>query len=202
MGKVARLSIYWQDAACRFVIPLRQVALAQLNKYHHQSGNLCGKRQASLKVALRNKAYSHSYIIQVSQFFSTEKHCHSIWHSLMVWNACTFCIIVGFFIPVSSLKVFSHSIHSERRRIYLGDQYKLFRLTPLSYHDYSVSGSSTQQCSGIGLPLKLLCLFSSLLVPHKNFFCQVPNKYRSLMTFRNKIQAKTFTWPDMLFYAP
>ena len=32
----------WQrlDAACRLVIPLRQVALAQLNKYHHQSGKL------------------------------------------------------------------------------------------------------------------------------------------------------------------
>ena len=28
--------------------------------------------------------------------------------------------LVGFFIPVSSLKVFGHSIHSERRRIYLG----------------------------------------------------------------------------------
>ena len=28
--------------------------------------------------------------------------------------------IVGFFIPVSSLKIFGHSIHSERRRIYLG----------------------------------------------------------------------------------
>ena len=28
--------------------------------------------------------------------------------------------IVGFFIPVSSLKVFGHSIHSERIRIYLG----------------------------------------------------------------------------------
>ena len=28
--------------------------------------------------------------------------------------------IVGFFIPVSSLKVFGHSIHSERKRIYLG----------------------------------------------------------------------------------
>ena len=30
----------------------------------------------------------------------------------------TLNIIVGFFIPVSSLKVFGHSIHSERRRIY------------------------------------------------------------------------------------
>ena len=28
--------------------------------------------------------------------------------------------IVGFFIPVSSLKVFGHSIHFERKRIYLG----------------------------------------------------------------------------------
>ena len=39
-SKAARLSIYWLDAACRLVIPLRQVALAQLNKYHHQSGNV------------------------------------------------------------------------------------------------------------------------------------------------------------------
>ena len=39
VGKAARLSLYWLDAACRLVIPLRQVALAQLNKYHHQSGN-------------------------------------------------------------------------------------------------------------------------------------------------------------------
>ena len=69
--------------------------------------------------------------------------------------------IVGFFIPVSSLKVFGHSIHSERRRIYLGNQYKLYRMTRLSFHGYSVSGSSSQQCSGI--PLKLLCLFSSIL---------------------------------------
>ena len=38
VGKAARLSIYWQDAACRLVIPLWQVALAQLYK-HHQSGN-------------------------------------------------------------------------------------------------------------------------------------------------------------------
>ena len=48
VGKAARLSIYWLDAACRLVIPLRQVALAQLNKYHHQSG----KRQVSLKPTL------------------------------------------------------------------------------------------------------------------------------------------------------
>ena len=40
VGKTARLSIYWLDAACGLVIPLRQVALAQLYKYHHQSSNV------------------------------------------------------------------------------------------------------------------------------------------------------------------
>ena len=40
VGKAARLSIYnWHDAACRLVIPVRQVVLAQLYKNHHQSGN-------------------------------------------------------------------------------------------------------------------------------------------------------------------
>ena len=75
-------------------------------------------------------------------------------------------------------------------------------MTPLSYHGYSVSGSSSQQCGGI--PLKLLCLFSSILVHHKNFQDSRLLKYlinKELMTFSNKIQAKTFTWPDMSFYA-
>ena len=76
-------------------------------------------------------------------------------------------IIVGFFIPVSSLKVFGHSIHSERRRIYLGKSIQALQNDTLSYHDYSVSGSFSQDCSGI--PLKLLCLFSSTFFHHKNF---------------------------------
>ena len=42
VGKAVRLSTYWQDTACHLVIALRQVALAQLYKYHHQSS----KRQA------------------------------------------------------------------------------------------------------------------------------------------------------------
>ena len=86
--------------------------------------------------------------------------------------------IVGFFILVSSLKVFGHSIHSERRGFILENQYKLYRMTPLSYHGYSVLGSSSQQCGGI--PLKLLCLLSSIHVHHKNFSTQsvikVPNQ--------------------------
>ena len=48
VGKAARLSIYWQDAAYRLVISERQVEFAQLYKYHHQSG----ERQASPKAAL------------------------------------------------------------------------------------------------------------------------------------------------------
>ena len=48
VGKAARLSIYWQDAACRLVIPLRQVALVQLYKYHHQSGKLVWKQHYTL----------------------------------------------------------------------------------------------------------------------------------------------------------
>ena len=40
VGRAARLSIYWQDAACRLVIPERQVALAQLYNYHHQRGKV------------------------------------------------------------------------------------------------------------------------------------------------------------------
>ena len=110
--------------------------------------------------------------------------------------------IAGFFIPVRSLKVFDHSIHSERRRIYLGKLIQALQMSPLSYHDYSVSRSSSQQCSG--MPLKLLCLFSSILV-HKKLFelkvIKVPNQYSTHMTFSNKIQGKTFTWPDMSFCA-
>ena len=85
----------------------------------------------------------------------------------------------------------------------MGNQYKLYRMTPLSYHGYSVSGSSSQQCSGI--PLKLLCLFSSILVHHKNFLRQSVIKVHLInkehLIFSNKIQAKTFTWPDKSFYA-
>ena len=138
------------------------------------------------------------YVMQSSKMSAVQAY-----HSFVFLQNCVRHVnavfIVGFFIPVSSLKVFGHSIHSERKRIYLRDQYMLFKMTPLSYHDYSVSGSSGQQCSGI--PLKLLYLFSSILVHHKKHFCKVPNQYRSHMTFSNKIQAKTLTWPDMSFYA-
>ena len=48
-----------------------------------------------------------------TKILQTAKHFRNEFKSSLV-------IIVGFCIPVSSLKVFGHSIHSERRRIYLG----------------------------------------------------------------------------------
>ena len=65
-----------------------------------------------------------------------------------------------------------------------------------------VSESSSQQCSG--LLLKLLCLFSSILVHYKAFTMYLIIKYQinvKLITSSHKIQTKTFTWPNMSFYA-
>ena len=78
------------------------------------------------------------------------------------------------------------------------------------YHEYSVSGPSSQQ--GSGIPFKLLCLFSSiifLLITKKKkkkkkkkpfsrqSVIKVPNQCRTHMTFSYKRQAKTYTWPDL-----
>ena len=85
----------------------------------------------------------------------------------------------------------------------LGNQYKLYRMTPLSYHGYSVSETSIQRCSGI--LLKLLCLFSSFLFHYKIFtWYWIINHLINvkLITSSHKIQAKTFTWPNMSFHAP
>ena len=74
-------------------------------------------------------------------------------------------IIVGFFIPVSSLKVFGRSIHSERRMIYLGKSIQALQNDTIII-SWICSGVS-QQCHGI--PLKVSCLFSSSLDHYKNF---------------------------------
>ena len=73
-------------------------------------------------------------------------------------------------------------------------------MTPLSYHGYAVSESSSQRYRGI--LLKLLCLFSSILVHYKTFTRYLIIKY--LMNVKpisssHKIQAKAFTWPYMSF---
>ena len=85
----------------------------------------------------------------------------------------------------------------------LGKSIQPLQNDTLSYLDYSVSGSSSQQCPGI--PSKDSCLFSSILFHYKNLSRQsvikVPNQYTSHMTLSHRIQAKTFTWPDTSFYA-
>ena len=144
--------------------------------------------------------FSQSYIVCVEKIRSIEVSIEMSKINFLL----LILIKVGFFIPVSSLKVFGHSIHSERRRIYLGKSIQALQNdTIISYHGYSVSGSFSQQCGGI--PLKLLCLCSSLfLFIIKTFRDSWLLKYlinKELMTFSNKIQAKTFTWPDMSFYA-
>ena len=48
--------------------------------------------------------------------------------------------IVGFFIPVSSLKFSAIPFILRGGWFILGNQYKLYRMTLLSYHGYSVSG--------------------------------------------------------------
>ena len=54
VGKAARLSIYWLDATCRLVIPLRQVTASDACAVEliSSSKRQCGKRQVSLKPAL------------------------------------------------------------------------------------------------------------------------------------------------------
>ena len=47
-GKVTKLSIYWQNAACCLINPEWQMEFAQLYKYHHQSG-----KAASVKLVCK-----------------------------------------------------------------------------------------------------------------------------------------------------
>ena len=72
------------------------------------------------------------FISMISNPYSIQTHKTCRWIDIITINLIEFKLIgeayrpssnisiVGFFIPVSSLKVFAHSIHSERRRIYLG----------------------------------------------------------------------------------
>ena len=78
-------------------------------------------------------------------------------------------IIVGFFIPVSSLKVFGHPIHSERRRIYPGKSIQALQNDTLSYHGYSVSESSSQGAVAYFKNFCVCLTFSSFLFHYKTF---------------------------------
>ena len=76
-------------------------------------------------------------------------------------------IIVGFFIPVSSLKVFGHSTHSKRRWIYLGKSIQAIQNDTIIIS--WVFSFRVIQPTVRWHTFKLLCLFSSILVHHKIF---------------------------------
>ena len=104
--------------------------------------------------------HSHNWRIQVRNSMRwVRKHYNPLSIDRHVNEHWLFSVFptVGFFISVSSLKVFGHSIHSERRGIYPGKSLQALQNDALSYHGYSVSESSSQPCSGI--PLKLLFVF-------------------------------------------
>ena len=77
VGKAARLSIYWQDAAWRLVIPLWQVALVQLYKYHDQSG-----KAASGKLAWKQHKYCVIMNMYLIRFYTRQRIYQEI-----VWQA-------------------------------------------------------------------------------------------------------------------
>ena len=116
-------------------------------------------------------------------------------------HAHIYIFIVGFFILVSSLKVFGHSIHSERRRIYLGKSKALQNDTIIISWVFSFR---VIQPTVRGHTSKTFVCFHQFLFIIKTFRDSRLLKYlinKELMTFSNKIQAKTSTWPDMSFYA-
>ena len=110
--------------------------------------------------------------------------------------------IVAFSIPVSPLKVFDHSIHSERTKIYLGKSIQTLQKKALSYHDYSVSATTSQLCSG--KTLKKLFLFSSILVHYldpRQSVIKVAESIQNSELYSSPtiIQAQTFSWPNPVF---
>ena len=118
-------------------------------------------------------------------------------------NSLIYSLIEGFLIPVSSLKVFGHFTHSERRMIYLGKSIKPLQndtiviscLFSFRVIQPSVSWHTFKSFMFVFINSFSLQTFSRQSV------IKVPNQYRTHMTFSYKIQVKTFTRPDMSFYA-
>ena len=83
----------------------------------------------------------------------------------------SFHTIVGFFIPVSSLEVFGYFIHSERKMICLGKSMQALQNDTIIISwlcSFRVTQPTVQwQCD---IPLKLSCLFSSILVHYITTF--------------------------------
>ena len=123
-----------------------------------------------------------------------------------------FFVIVGFFIPVNSLKVFGHSIHSERRIIYLGKSIQALQndtITISWLFSFRVIQPTVQWHTFlfygffffVFVFMFVFINFCSSQKLSKAFGNQRTYSYRTHMTFSNKIPTKTFTWLDMSFYA-
>ena len=101
-----------------------------------------------------------------SLLICSERHICKQWEIAILILINTFAsVVVEFFFLF--LSVLGQFIHTERRRVYLGKSIQALQNDTLSYNDYSISGSSGQHCSGIAL--KLLRLFSSILIHYRNF---------------------------------
>ena len=100
-------------------------------------------------------------------------HCSISWLDWICHYFSTIeeTFIVGFFIPVSSLKVFDHSIHSERRMIYQGKSIQALQ-NDTNIRSWLFSFRTIQPTGQWQTFLKVfkknLCLFSSILVHYNN----------------------------------
>ena len=126
-------------------------------------------------VRLVHTRLSRAYLCECVRLCWDYLHCYS-----GIFYSCQF---------IKSFRPF-HSFWEEDQVI-LENQYKLYRMTSLSYQGYSVSVSSSQQCGGT--PLKLLCLFSSILVHYTNFSRQ------SLIKVPKSIKN---SWLSVTWYKP
>ena len=111
-----------------------------------------------------------------------------------VWQLIS---IVGFF-----FKYFCRSIHSERRTIYLGKLIQALQNDTIIIMIIQFQGHPAN--STVAYLKNFYVCFRLFLFISKTFRGSWLLKYlfkTELMTFSHKIQAKTFTWPNMSFYA-
>ena len=105
----------------------------------------------------------------------------------------------GIFIPVSSLKVFGHSIHSERRRICLGKPIQALQNDTIII-SWVFSFRVIQPTVRWHTFKTFMFVFLFIIKTFRDMRLLKYLTNKELMTFINKRQAKTFTWPDMIAY--
>ena len=182
---------------------------------HHNQNIGCLSIMTPLKMSQKKKSHLlFSFLVRIVLFL------HFIGGILFVKNIITSfhwchlnnytsyenkCFIVGFFIPVSSLEVFGHSIHSERRRICLGKSIQALQNDTISYHIMTIQFRGHPANRAVAYLKKTFMLVFINSCPlqklSRQLLIRVPDQSRTHVAFSHKVQAKTFTWPDMSFYA-